>query len=75
MDLKDRNENEYSIIAEKTVYHLIPVVDSCCITGSHVFLLFFCILLLAQYPSLNNNNGVSNLETTYLRMHTAGHLK
>ena len=75
MNLKDRNANEYIIIAEKTVYHLITVVDSCCITGSHVFLLFFCISLLAQNPSLNNTNGVSNLETTYFRMHTAGHLK
>ena len=24
-----------------TVYHLVTVVDSCCITRSHVFLLFF----------------------------------
>ena len=29
-----------------TVYHLVTVVDSCCITRSHVFLLFFTIIII-----------------------------
>ena len=34
-----------------TLYHLVTVVDSCCITRSHCVSSLFLHLLLAQYPS------------------------
>ena len=44
-----------------TVYHLVTVVDSCCITRSHVFLLFSTFLLLAQYPSWKKITVIFNI--------------
>ena len=32
-----------------TIYHLVTVVDSCCITRSHVFLLFFTFYFTIIY--------------------------
>ena len=48
-----------------TVYHLVTVVDSCCTTRSHVFLLFFCISFLGTGLLLiSTMHGNTNIKRT-----------